>query len=178
MLPIAGRCYFDHPDWWSYVVSIPAPRFVVLQDVDKTIGFGALFGEIHANICAALGCCALLTNGAVRDLPAVRSAGIQTFAGSVSVSHAYAHIVEFGEPVEIDGLKIAPGTLLHGDRHGVLSIPPEVATQIPEVAEKIMKEEKEIVDYCRSGEFALDQLAAKLSDLSKLHNPPTERRNP
>jgi len=31
-----------------------------------------------------------------------------------AVSHAYAHLEEFGEPVEIGGLMISSGDLLHG----------------------------------------------------------------
>lgn len=177
MTPVAGRCYFDRPDWWSYVASAPEPRFLVLQDVDPVVGFGALFGEIHANICAALGCCAFLTNGAIRDLPGVRAAGLQAFAGSVSASHAYAHIVEFGQPVEIGGLKIAPGDLLHGDQHGVISIPFEIAAEIPAVAAEILNREKEIIEYCRSDSFSLEYLTQQLAGVSaKYSHPNTHAR--
>ena len=78
-------------------------------------------GEIHATIGMALKCVGCVTNGAVRDFPAVEAMGFQMYAGNVSVSHAYAHIIEFGEPVEIGGLKISSGDLLHGDRHGILT---------------------------------------------------------
>ena len=93
--PIGGRCYYDRLDWWRYVQTIPTPRFIVVQDVDHVPGLGALIGAIHANICVALGCVALLTNGSVRDLPGVKETGLQLFAGSVAVSHAYAHVVAF-----------------------------------------------------------------------------------
>ncbi len=42
------------------------------------------------------------------DLPAAEAMGFQMYANHTSVSHAYAHITEFGEPVvEIDSFKIA-----------------------------------------------------------------------
>src|SRR5208283_666866 len=31
--PIAGRWYYDRPDFWAYVLTIPAPRFIVAKDV-------------------------------------------------------------------------------------------------------------------------------------------------
>ncbi len=68
-------------------------------------------GEIHAAIGIALHCVGCVTNGAVRDLPAVEAMGFQLYARHTSVSHAYAHITEFGQPVEIDGLKISSGDL-------------------------------------------------------------------
>jgi regulator of RNase E activity RraA len=160
--PIAGRCYYDRPEWWSYVASVPEPRFVVVEDVDHLPGLGALFGEIHANICVALSCTAYLTNGAVRDIPGIRAAGLQVFAGHAAVSHAYAHVIEFGEPVEIGGLKINPGDLLHGDQHGVLSIPFSIASELPARARELQQTESDLISYCRSDDFALDELAKRM----------------
>ena len=158
--PVTGQCYFDRIDWWSYVNEMPAPRFLVVQDIDHMPGVGALFGEVHASIAAALQCVAYLTIGAVRDLPAVEASGFQLFAGGVSVSHAYAHIVEFGEPVEIGGLHVRPGDLLHGDRHGVVSIPLGVAAEVPLVARRMAESETELINFCRSKDFSFEKLTA------------------
>src|ERR1035441_8901365 len=54
----------------------------------------------------------IVTNGAVRSIPTAEALGFQVFAAGVSVSHAYTHIVEFGTPVEVDGLKVHSGALL------------------------------------------------------------------
>ena len=80
------------------------------------------------------------------------------------MSHAYAHIIDFGEPVEIGGLKIQSGDLIHGDRHGVLTIPLEIAAKIPDEAAKILAEERELIEFCRSPEFSLEELAKRLRD--------------
>jgi hypothetical protein len=45
-------------------------------------------------------------------------------AGSASVSHAYAHVVDFGREIELGGVKIRSGDLLEADLHGILCIPP------------------------------------------------------
>jgi 4-hydroxy-4-methyl-2-oxoglutarate aldolase len=160
--PMAGRCYYDRMDWWQYVVTIPEPRVMVLQDIDHQPGIGAFVGEIHAQIGLALRCVGCVTNGAVRDLPAVEKTGFHLFAGSVAVSHSYAHIVDFGEPVEIGGLKIHPGDLVHGDRHGVHTIPPEIARDIPKVAAGLVAEERALIELCRAPDFSLEKLAARL----------------
>jgi regulator of RNase E activity RraA len=162
MPPITGKCYFDHIEWWRYLETVPAPRVVVLQDVDNRPGFGALFGEIHARICLALGCVAYVTNGAVRDLQAIEPLGLQLFAGQVSVSHAYAHIIDFGEPIEIGGLKIKPGDILHGDRHGIVSVPAQLADKLPAMAEQIQEEEKELFALIESPSFSVEKLGKSL----------------
>jgi len=164
--PMAHRCYYDRMDWWSYVASLPEPRVMVLQDMDAKPGFGAFVGEIHATIGIALKCVGCVTNGAVRDLPAVEAMGFQMFSGTVSVSHSYAHIIEMSEPVEIGGLKILSGDLIAGDRHGVLTIPRSVASEIPGAAAKIRHCEGELLEFCRSPDFSLEELSSRISTAS------------
>lgn len=149
------------------MVTIPPPRVVVLQDFDSRPGFGALFGEVHARICLALDCVAYITNGAVRDLQAIEKLGIQLFAGRASVSHAYAHVVDFGEPVEIGGLQIKPGDVLHGDRHGILSVPSSLVDRLPGVAEQIQSEETELFALIESPDFSVEKLGVKLQQFAE-----------
>jgi regulator of RNase E activity RraA len=160
--PMSRRCYYDRMDWWNYVASLPVPRILVLQDTDHNPGLGAFVGEIHAAIGIALNCVGCVTNGAVRYLPAVEAMGFQLYASHTSVSHAYAHIVDFGEPVEIDSLKISSGDLLHGDRHGIVHIPLEVAAEVSIQASKIEEEERDLIDFCRSPGFSLRELAERI----------------
>ena len=103
-----------------------------------------------------------MTNGAVRDLPTLKALVFHLFSGSVAVSHAYAHIFDFGEPVEIGGLKIEPGDLIQGDRHGVQSIPLRCVPEIPREAEKIQRAESQLIQYCRSQQFSLKGLSDRL----------------
>lgn len=156
--PVEGHAYLECTDWWNSILSIPAPRVVVVQDLDKTPGAGALLGEVHANILLALDCVGAVTNGAVRDLPAVSATGFHFFAGNVAVSHSYAHIVKIGGTVEIGGLKVQPGDLLHGDIHGVLSVPKQIAAQIPAVAEQLVDKERKLIGLCRIGDFSVQRL--------------------
>ena len=164
--PMSRRCYYDRMDWWNYVASLPEPRVLVLQDADHEPGMGAFVGEIHAAIGMALKCVGCITNGAVRDLPAVEAMGFQMYSRRTSVSHAYAHIAEFGDPVEIGGLKISAGDLLHGDRHGVLTIPSSVAGEVAAEAARIQQQERELVEFCRSPQFSLRELGERIEKMN------------
>jgi regulator of RNase E activity RraA len=158
--PTANGTYSDRTDWWDYLLSLPEPRVVAVQDVATRVGLGSLIGAVHMNILRALHCIGVVTNGSVRDIPAAESAGFHFFAGSVSVSHAYVHIVEIGRPVEIGGLTIRSGDLLHGDLHGVQSVPIEIAPQIPEIAARIAAKERELIALCSAPEFSVEKLRA------------------
>jgi len=171
MPPMAGRCYYNRIDWWRYVLTIPEPRVMVLQDLDHTPGIGAFIGEIHANIALALHCIGCVTNGAVRDLVQAEKLGFHLFAGSVAVSHAYAHIVEFGDAVEIGGLKIRSADLVHGDRHGVQTIPLSIASKVPDKAAEIQREERELMQFCKSASFSVESLALRLARAASMSSP-------
>lgn len=147
--PPVGHTYLEHTDWWNEIVKRPGPGIVVIQDVDPKPGLGALVGEVHANILKALDCVAVVTNGAVRDLPALQALGFGAFASGVAVSHAYAHLVEVSTPVEIAGLRIEPGDLVHGDCHGVITIPKNIAAEVPAVAARMIAREAELISLCR-----------------------------
>jgi len=162
--PMAGRLYHDRTDWWASILEIPEPRVVVLEDMDRRPGVGAFLGDMHTAILQALGCVGYVTNGAVRELPRIRESGFQLFAGNVAVSHAYAHIFDFGTTVSIGGLEVKPGDLLHGDRHGLLNIPKEIAPEIPRVAAKLQQFEQRVIEFCESKEFSLERLRQLMLD--------------
>ena len=161
--PIAGAFFRDRGDLWTRILQTPAPRILVLEDIDEKPGRGAFVGDMHAAILNALGCVGYVTNGAVRELPSVRKVGIQLFAGSVAVSHAYAHIFDIGTPVTIDGMEVHTTTLLHGDQHGIVSVPAEIAAEVSQVATKLQRSEQEVIEFCRAKNFSV----AKLNDLMK-----------
>jgi 4-hydroxy-4-methyl-2-oxoglutarate aldolase len=163
--PIVGRTYHDRADWWNSILQVPAPRIAVVEDIDKPCGVGAFMGDLHAAILMAFGCVGYVSNGAVRKLPWVRELGFNLFAGNVAVSHAYAHLFDFGTPVQIGGMVVNSGDLLHGDRHGLLHIPKEIAAQIPLAARKQQKEHQKIVALCRSNRFSVERLRQALKAL-------------
>jgi regulator of RNase E activity RraA len=146
--------------WWDYVLSIPAPRVIVVHDLDEPRGQGAQWGEVQANIHRALGCVGVVTDGSVRDLDEVRALGFQFAAAHVSVSHAYVHMVDFGLPIKVGGLWVKPGDLIHADHHGVVTIPPDVAARIPEAVAAVEADERKIIKVCQASDFSVDKLKA------------------
>lgn len=162
--PAFGHSFHDRTDWWDSILQIPMPRIVILEDVDDPPGRGALVGEMHANIIRALGCVGCITNGAVRNLPVAETLGLQLFASSLTVSHAFAHLISLDEPVEIAGLRIQTGDLLHADQHGVVKIPHEIAGEIPAKATEISLRRKSVIDFCWSPGFSVAGLRTRIRE--------------
>lgn len=116
-----------HPDAWNeyrrHVASLPGPKIVVVQDLDKPRVIGSFWGEVNANTHRALGCVGTITDGAIRDLDEMTNAGFKALARRLCVGHAAVHPVEWNCEVEVFGRTIQPGQLIHADKHGFLAIP-------------------------------------------------------
>lgn len=145
-------------DFWKYLLEIPEPRVMFMQDLDQPSGVGAYFGEVQSTIHKRLGCVGVVTNGYVRDLDEAHALGFHYFAGGACVSHGYVHLVDFGGPVKVGGVIIRPGDLLHGDKHGVVAVPVDKAAQIAAAAEKQAEKERRILSFCNSPDFSLEKL--------------------
>jgi 4-hydroxy-4-methyl-2-oxoglutarate aldolase len=163
--PMEGESYYYRLDWLDHLSSVPPPRVLVVEDLDNHPGLGSFVGDVHANILRVLGCVGMVTNGAVRNVEAARKLNFQMFAGNLSVSHVFAHVFDFGGPVTIGQMRVQPGDLLHGDRHGIQTVPIEIAQKIPSVAQRMKGEEQEIIELCQSDGFTLEKLRSDVAAL-------------
>jgi 4-hydroxy-4-methyl-2-oxoglutarate aldolase len=163
--PIVGSRYVERTDWWKHITSVPSPRVVVMQDTDQDPGTGAFLGVVHVNILKALGCVGAVTNGAARELHGIEASDFQVFAGRLAISRAYVHIVEFGGPVEVGGLRIQPGDLIHGDRHGIINVPQDLAPRIPAVAKIIAEKKQQVIELSRKLGATYEELGQAVREL-------------
>ena len=136
-------------EYYKKVKQTPSPTITVIQDIDP-IPIGSFWGEVQASIHKTLGCVGTVTNGGVRDLDGVEGLGFGLFASRVLVSHCYCHIVDYDCPVEIGGLIVRPGDLLHADKHGVVLIPLEVAPYLADACRKMQYAEEAVIKECRA----------------------------
>jgi 4-hydroxy-4-methyl-2-oxoglutarate aldolase len=121
-------------NYLAYVASVPGPKIVVVQDLDKPATYGSFWGEVNSNIHRALGCVGTITDGSIRDVDEMTNAGFKALARRLSVSHAYSTPVEWNCEVEVFGRKIKPGQLIHADKHGFLAIPDEDVANLLDAA--------------------------------------------
>jgi regulator of RNase E activity RraA len=137
-------------DYLDYVAAAPQPSISVIQDIDEIVGFGAFWGEVQTNVHKALGCLGTITNGSIRDIPQV-APGFQMLAGSISPSHAFVHVVDFGCNVNIHGMAVQSGDLIHADRHGAVVVPLNTIDGMKDAAPKLAAKEAQIISAARSG---------------------------
>ena len=144
-----------------------APKPVVL--VGKYVGqdrMRSLFGgEMVAATMQYLGVAGLVTDGGVRDCAGMAkyAPGYQVFCPGLVVSHGQPVCIDFDVTVDICGLTIRPGDLLHGDANGLLTVPLEIAEQLPPVAQKVSEVEKPLFEVLKTPNRPLDEVLRALS---------------
>ena len=148
---VGGASYMaKRMDYLDYVAAAPQPGIAVIEDLDDPAGYGAFWGEVQTNVHKALGCLGTITNGSIRDIPQIAE-GFQMLAGSLSPSHAYVHVEDFGIPVTIHGMAVKSGDLIHADQHGAIVVPVETIDGMKVAAEKLAATEAKIIAAAKSG---------------------------
>jgi len=155
-------------DYYRSIDAGPKPAIVVIQDLDSNAGTGAFWGEVQSAIHVGLGARGLITNGSVRDLDQW-APGFQFLAGRVSVSHAYATPVSVGGEVEVFGLRIRPGDLIHADRHGAVIVPQGLVRALPDAAREVAAREARILAVARGPDCTAERLIDVFHHLDAIH---------
>jgi regulator of RNase E activity RraA len=150
-VPLAEAGYMaKRLDYLDYIAAAPQPSIAVIQDLDDIAGYGAFWGEVQSNVHKALGCLGTITNGSIRDIPMIPP-DFQMLAGSLSPSHAYVHVEDFGVPVNIHGMAVRSGDLIHADRHGAVVVPLETIDAMPTALTGLSAKEAKIINAAKSG---------------------------
>lgn len=145
------------PALFRAVAASPKPAIVVFQEIGARPEFAAHSGEVVCSISKRLGAIGLVSDAGVRDIPEVRALGFHYFARGATVSHAHFRVVRVGVPVQILGLPVQTGDLLHGDENGLLSVPKEHVDRLPALVDQVRAKEGKLLQFVRSPEFDLEQ---------------------
>lgn len=152
---------------------LPGPAVVVFQDLDEPSA-AASFGDIMCSTYKAFGAVGLVSSGTARDLDQVHAIRFPVFSNGITASHGYRHTLHLNVPVQVGGVTVTPGDLLHGDANGVTTIPNEIASELPDACAGYAAAENIVLTYLQSGpadtkglELARAECANAIADLRK-----------
>jgi len=153
-------------NYYRYMSEVDGPMVTVIEDVDYPDCIGAYWGEINTKVHKGFGLSGALTNGVVRDLGDLAE-DFPVVAGSVGPSHGFVHVREIDTPVNIFGMTVTPGELIHADRHGAVVIPNEVIPILKDSIHKLFASERLILDPAEKTEFSFDDFKKAWEDFEK-----------
>lgn len=159
----------DSVGYYTYVAEGgPLPSISVVQDIDDTPGYGAMWGEVNTNLHYGLGCLGLVTNGSVRDIPDSAD-NFQMLAGMINPAHAWVNVIDWGSPVNIHGMECNDGDLVHADMHGACVIPIESAADVVAEAKRIAAREAILIGAAQEPGFNMEKLKKAWAGMAQLH---------
>ncbi|HSM79113.1 MAG TPA: RraA family protein [Bryobacteraceae bacterium] len=147
---------------YRMVEQSPKPAVVVFQEIGGHGDYAAHAGEVMSTIFQRCGAIGLVSDCGVRDLPEVRALGFHYFARGAVASHANFRIAQVGVPVQVMGLVVRPGDLLHGDENGLALVPRERREELPEMVKRIRDREGELLEFVRGKNFDLSGVEKRI----------------
>jgi 4-hydroxy-4-methyl-2-oxoglutarate aldolase len=110
-------------DLLAAVEASPKPCVVVIQEEGPAPERGCHMGDVVGTKLAQRGVVGIVSGSAIRDVDGIRELGLTAFALGTVVSHGVWTISRVGVDVEVAGLRVKPGDLLHGNGDGLVSVP-------------------------------------------------------
>jgi regulator of RNase E activity RraA len=165
---LVGRCRTTL--WANMAHEDPKPYALELQAVDNcrqddvlicaaggSIRSG-IWGELLSTAARNTGCVGTIVDGAVRDVAKMTAMGFCVFARETCVYDSLhrQRVIDLDIPVEIDGVKFAPGDLVIADVDGVVVVPREVEAEAVQAAWRKVHAENKVRDEIRNGMKAVD----------------------
>jgi regulator of RNase E activity RraA len=134
-----------------------ASPICVIEDLDWPNPTGSFWGEVNVALHKGLGLEGTITSGLLRDLDAIDKS-YQVLANGIGPSHAYVHVVEFKSSVNIHGLNINDGDIIHADQHGAVIIPEQALLIIKKAINHMTKKEKHLIEAAKEENFNIEKL--------------------
>jgi regulator of RNase E activity RraA len=121
----------------------------------------ALWGGLMSTRARHLKAAGAILDGYVRDAGEIERLGFDVFCrGTYAQDQGVrGQVIDYRCTIEIEGVRIAPGDLLFGDREGVLVIPRAVEREAVAKALDKVRTENKVADAIRGGMSACEALA-------------------
>ena len=144
--------------WIEAMAAAPKPAVLVFQDVGSQVRKSAHLGEVMGTIAVRLGVVGVVCDGGVRDIVELKRLGFHCFAPGLVPSHGNPRLIEVNVPVVLDGVRILPGDLLHGDANGVTTVPLSIASQVADAAAQVRADEAAFMGYITGPDLTVEGL--------------------
>lgn len=123
--------------YWEQVEQInqmSEPAVWVIKTAGSRPEHECVLGDGMGKTLASCGCAAVVTDGYVRDVAGYRTVALAVYARGTVAHHCPYRFASINQPVEIGGITINPGDVIHANEEGVIRVPDTCLDALPEAA--------------------------------------------
>ena len=140
----------------------PKPTVLVLQQKypPEIAGKVGLAGEIMVTAMQSVGCVGMLSNGPSRDIDAIRAMKFQYLLSGASAGHGDMAVHAVNVPVNVGGMDVSPGEMVHMDENGACKFPADKIEAVHKNVKALLKDEEVRITALRKAKNAAQVKAA------------------
>jgi regulator of RNase E activity RraA len=144
---------------------LDVPTVWVVKTVGSRPDHECILGDGMAKLLASVGCAGVVTDGGVRDVPGILSIPLAIYSTGVTIHHTALRFRNLDQPVEIGGISVRPGDVVHANNEGVIKIPPTSLERLPEAATRMRGFEHAVHQVWRDRDVPLNEKRRVVEDL-------------
>ena len=156
-------------DAYTQLEALPVPAVLVIKTVGSRPLHECVLGDGMAKMARAVGCCGVVTDGGVRDLAGITAVGLTIFGRGPVVNHATLKFAKPSQAINIGGIEVGDGDLVHADRNGVHLVPAAYQAAVVEACILVRDFETRAHTYLRRSDKLTEDKRQFVDTLSKAH---------
>ncbi|MGH9345271.1 MAG: RraA family protein [Terriglobia bacterium] len=154
--------------YWSQLEEISRmkePAVWVVKTVGSRPDHECVLGDGMAKTLYAAGCVGVVTDGGVRDVNGLLTTSFAAYCNGTTIHHCALRFRNIGQPVELGGVTIRTGDILHANSEGVIRIPESCLEVLPVKAIQMLTFENEAHSFLRKTDVPISEKRRHLMDL-------------
>ena len=147
------------------ICQITEPVIWVVRTVGSRPDHECVLGDGMAKTLAAAGCIGAVTDGGVRDVAGLMTIPFAAYCRGRTIHHCALNYGRINQPIEVGGITIRTGDVLHANDEGVIRIPSSCLERLPAMAIRMRSFEQDAHRFMRQTDLSPRAKRQKVSEL-------------
>jgi regulator of RNase E activity RraA len=158
-------------DILDFLTDTPGPVIAVVHDA--TGDAGCIWDKATTQLAASVGCVGIVTDGEATDIVAIESTGLLILANGPTLPNYHVELTDISGSVEVGGLRVDAGDIIHADRHGATVVPEDIVPLLPNIADALLESHSEFLEWLTNGHRSPEEIGEHLREAAD--RPQSER---